>query len=277
MTEAVKLYTFLDVIFILLLALSGSFGGLLGQILYYLAFAVPVAIGFYTSDTLKTKREEIKGLAEPPEKLFDFDKKTAVKLLPLIAPVVLTVFLASLLTSLLLSLIGVSSAPVEDAGIFRMLLIHALVPAVFEEMLFRYIPMKILLPYSKRWCVIYSALCFSLIHCSFSQMPYAFVAGLIFMLVNVAFGSVWPSVILHFVNNAVSVIWIKYCGGGIAAVIMISALVLLAIVSLLFAAKRKDEYIASFKSAFEKGERFGLTYAPFVLALICVYLAWSSL
>ena len=82
--------------------------------------------------------------------------------------------------------------------------------------------MKLLLPYSKRHTVIYSSLFFALIHCSFSQMPYAFIAGVIFMLVDVAFDSVWPSIILHFVNNSLSIVWMKYCSGTVATLVMLS-------------------------------------------------------
>ena len=187
------------------------------------------------------------------------------------------VFLSSLVTSLLLSLVGVSAPPLEDKGIVIMLLIHALIPAFLEEALFRYIPMKLLLPYSRRWCVIYSALCFALIHCSFYQMPYAFVAGLIFMIVDIAFDSVLPSLILHFINNAVSVVWIKYCSGMTGSVIFISSLALLSLVSMVVIYKRRSEYSSIFKGSFDKGESSEITYAPFLLAVITFYLAFSNL
>lgn len=277
MTEAVKLVTFLNVVFILFLVLSSSFSGFVGEVVYYLAFLIPVVVGFYSSCTLKIKREEIKGVAEPQETFFTLSKEKIMKLLPLIAPIVLAVFLASILTSLVLSFVGVTSAPIQDTGLFNMLLVHALIPAVFEEVLFRYIPLKILLPYSQRWCVLYSALCFALIHCSFSQMPYAFVAGVIFMLVDVAFDSVWPSIILHLVNNSLSIVWMKYCSGVTATLVLFSAFVLVTLVSVIFIVRKREEYRRIFAFSFDKGERIGLTYAPFVLALICVYLAWSSL
>ena len=197
MTEALKVVTLINIMFIALLMLSGSLGTLAGEVAYYIAFVVPVLIGFYAAKDLQYKREEIAGIAEKPDRLMSLDCKRVGTLIPLVTPVVAIVFLVSVITSLLLSLIGIESAPIEDSGIVSMLLAHALVPAIFEEALFRYIPMKLLLHYSRRWCVLYSAFCFALIHCSFVQMPYAFVAGAIFMSVDVAFGSVWPSVILH--------------------------------------------------------------------------------
>ena len=277
MTEAIKALTFINIVFIILLALSGMLQGIVGEIIYYLSFILPIGIGFYISKGLQYKREEVRGHAEPPETLLSFDLGRLKKLLPLIFPSVTVVFISSLVTSLLLSLVGVSAPPVEDKGIVIMLLIHALIPAFLEEALFRYVPMKLLLPYSRRWCVIYSALCFALIHCSFYQMPYAFVAGLIFMIVDIAFDSVLPSLILHFINNAASVVWIKYCSGITGSVIFILLLALLSLVSLVFICKRRSEYSSVFQGSFDKGESSEITYAPFLLAIITFYLAFSNL
>lgn len=277
MDEAGKLINLLYVIFILLLALSGSFGGLMGELIYYLAFFIPILIGFYYSKELQRKREEVKGVSEPPDRLLSFDKVRAVKLAPLVAPSILVIFFTSLTTSVILSFFGITASPVEDVGIIRMLLIHALIPAVLEELLFRYVPLKLIAPYSRKWCIIYSAICFSLIHCSFVQMPYAFVAGFIFILIDVMLGSVWPSIILHFLNNAVSVMWMKYASGIGASVIFTVALVLLAIVSLIFALKRREEYKTDLIGSFETAERNITLNIPIILTVICFYLAWTAL
>ena len=277
MTKAVKVVTFIYIVFSIMLVLSGTLGGIVGEIVYYSAFMIPIAIGFYSSKSLKYEREEIAGVAEAPDtllevKLFDFKR-----LIPLIAPTVSVVFLISLITSLVLALFGVSTPAVEDRNVFLMILLHALVPAVFEELLFRYIPMKLLLPYSKRWCILYSAICFALIHFSFLKMPYAFVAGVIFMAIDVAMGSVWPSLILHFVNNTASVIWVKYCSGMTASVIFILIMLMLSTVSLVFVYKKRGAYKDMLRGVFDKGEGFAVTYAPVALILISCYLASLNL
>ena len=158
-----------------------------------------------------------------------------------------------------------------------MLVSHALAPALLEEALFRYIPMKLLLPYSKRTCIVYSSLCFAFIHCSLAQMPYAFVAGIIFMIVDVALDSVWPSVILHFINNAASVIMMKYCNDTVSASIFLSVLLLLCAVSVFFIFKKKQNYKKMLKTALGKGQGGAVTYAPFALAAICLYIAVASI
>ena len=277
MTEAVKIVTFINIIFVVLFILSGMFPGIIGELIYYLAFFIPIFVGFHYSKGLRHKREEVAGVAEPADTLFSFDKRKTGTFLPLVAPAVLLIFLTSLLTSLILSAFGVTAPLVEDKGIAKMLISHALFPAFFEEALFRYIPMKLLLPYSKRWCVVYSALCFALIHCSFYQMPYAFLAGILFMLIDISYESVWPSVILHFINNSVSVVWMKYCSELVSGICFATVLVLTALVSIVFIFRRKEEYKLMFVEAMSKGEKSSVIYAPFALAAITFYIALINL
>ena len=273
MTESVKLVTFINIVFVVLLMVAVSMSGFIGEMVYYLAFVAPITIGFYGAKELQTKREEQAGLAEAADTLLSFDKQRMLKTLPLIAPFVTVVFLVSALTSLLLSLFGVASAPIVEEGIVKMLLTHAVAPALFEEALFRYIPMKLLLPYSRRWCVIYSSVCFALIHCSFSQMPYAFVAGIAFMVVDVALGSVWPSVILHVANNSASVIASKYCHQPTDMLLFVGVLLALCALSLAFVLKDRESYKDMLSGSFDRGESFKVSYAPFALAVICCCIA----
>ena len=277
MKHAIKLLTFLNVAFIVFLMLSSSFTGWIRELLYYLAFIVPIVIGCLSSEELKRKREEVAGVREEPDRLLEFDLGRAKRLLPLIAPTVAIVFVASFMTSLILSLIGASSSGVEEAGIVRMILVHALAPALFEEALFRYIPLKLIMPYSKRWCVFYSALCFALIHCNFAQMPYAFLAGVMFMIIDVAFGSIWPSIILHFVNNAASVVWIKYGDGAFGVGMFVGVLLGLVIVSIPFIYTKKDAYRCLLRGSLDKGENMVYTPAFLSLVLICGYVAVTRL
>ena len=46
MTEAIKVMTFICVIFVILLVISGMIPGIVGEIVYYLAFIAAIAIGF---------------------------------------------------------------------------------------------------------------------------------------------------------------------------------------------------------------------------------------
>lgn len=278
MTEAVKILTLIDIVFVLLLGISSSIGGIFGEIMSgYVAFVLPILIGFYASLRLKAKREAEAGVAEEYRNLFSLNKDGFKWLLPLIAPAVAVVFCVSLLTSLVLSLAGASSPTVENRSLFVMFLDHAVIPAIFEEMLFRYVPLILLAPYSKRACIFYSAFCFALIHCSFWQMPYAFVAGLVFMAVDIALDSVWPSVILHLVNNAASVLMMKYCHTSLETLYFVLGMAALVLVSLIFIYRKRREYRDMLVSSFESGEKGEFTYATAMLTLMCGYFAVMNL
>lgn len=277
MKRAMKIISFIDVVFLLLLMLSGSLDGVVSSVVYYLAFLVPIAIGFYYSRELKTEREEERGLAETVDKYFHLDKRSTLDLLPLVAPAVLCIFAMAAITSLLLNALGFTNPQPENKDIFTMLVIHALCPAVLEELAFRYIPMKLLAPYSKRWCVILSSLFFALIHANLFQMPYAFLAGVILMALNLAFDSVWPSLILHFLNNVASVVWMKYCSGGEAKLIFVLALVFLAVVSVVFIIVKRERYKTYLSSVLEAG-RVELDWRAAVsLIVISMYIALARL
>ena len=277
MTKAIKVLTLIDVVFLLMLMLSGSVSGVLSDVIYTAAFLVPFAIGFSCSRGLKLEREEERGIAEHPDRFLTLSRERALLFIPTVAPTVTAVFILAALTSLVLTALGFSNTEPPDRSFIEMLIIHALAPAVLEEMLFRYMPMKLLLPYSPRLCVLISALYFALIHANLFQMPYAFAAGIIFMLIDVALESVWPSLILHLVNNLLSVVWMKYCltSGAMAAfaVILIAA----AAVSAVVMSRHVGEYRDCAKRALIKGDRCEFSNAPIALAVLSLYIALMNL
>ena len=276
MRLAVRLLVALNLGFVLLLSLSGSIGGVVGEIIYILAFALPVFLGGAAAARLRQKREAVAGVSEESFSGFGLSGRGALRLLPLIAPTVSIVLLFSFLTSLVLNKLGLSGAEVADEPILKMLLIHALVPAVLEELTFRYIPIKLLYPYSPRWCVIYSALFFALIHCDLYKMPYAFVAGVIFVTVDILLDSVLPSVILHFLNNLSSVLYIKYGElQGFSLRFFLSLGTLTAISAVVLIAMRK-KYRERLSLALEKGspESDG---SPLALIILCLGVALTNL
>ena len=277
MKHAIKILTILDVIFILFLIASGSSSGIMSEVLYYSGFIIPVVIGYRISMKLKTRREEERGLSEPNERFFSLDKSSLVLVLPIALPTVALVFTVALLTSLLLASFGYASDSVQMRPLFEMILINAIAPAFFEEVLFRYIPMKLLMPYSKRWCIIFSSVYFALIHCSLFRLPYALTAGVIFIVVDMMAGSIWPSVILHLINNVLSIIWMKYCIDERSMLIFVLLIALCVLVSLAFVYIWRREYIKRIKGVFERGESFAVTYAPLALVIISMYIAMLSL
>ena len=83
-----------------------------------------------------------------------------------------------------------------------------LVAPIFEEIFFRgaiegYLLRKWRNP---RWAILVSALIFGLIHMNPAQMLFAFLFGIILGELYYRTGSLLPSIILHFINNTLSLI-----------------------------------------------------------------------
>lgn len=82
--------------------------------------------------------------------------------------------------------------------------ILAVLPAFAEEFAFRGVTLQLLRPYGEAFAVIGSAFAFGVMHGTVIQIPFAFAGGLFFGYIAVRTGSIWPSVLLHFLNNALS-------------------------------------------------------------------------
>lgn len=77
----------------------------------------------------------------------------------------------------------------------------SLVPALAEEFAFRGVVMGTLRKYGDAFAIISSAVLFGSMHGNISQIPFAFVLGLIFAFVDCKTNSIVPSIIIHFLNN----------------------------------------------------------------------------
>ena len=86
------------------------------------------------------------------------------------------------------------------------LVVMALLPAVLEELLFRVCILQTLRRYGDRLAIVMSAVLFGAIHGGIAQSIFAFLVGLILGWLVVVTGNPWNAVILHFANNALSVV-----------------------------------------------------------------------
>lgn len=89
-------------------------------------------------------------------------------------------------------------------GLILEFIVICLVPGFCEEFLFRGAILTNCLPFGKTNAILISSLLFSLMHRNGAQILYAFAAGILFGLIYERTKSIWPSVILHTVNNFVS-------------------------------------------------------------------------
>ena len=80
------------------------------------------------------------------------------------------------------------------------------VPAFVEELLFRGMILRNLLPYGRTAAVLASALLFGVMHQNAGQFLYATVAGLFLGYVYAHTRSFWCCVLIHFCNNFLSLV-----------------------------------------------------------------------
>ncbi len=268
MKSAITYVVFADLIFILLLSVSGLIGGTVSDIIYILAFILPT--GLILGISKRSKME----IAPPPLKL---SRRSTLSFLPTVAPTLLLVFLVSALTSYILSFVSGAEVTDVSGNIWLLILKHALLTALFEELLFRYLPIAVIAPHSKRTAVILSAVMFSLSHVTLYQIPYAFIAGIIFCALDLAFDSIWPSFLLHLLNNVVSIFWLRHFESATFCTWYITVMALTALISLAVIIIFRKKYIDLYKKATERGEREPMPYTVWLFALMSLAIASMNL
>ena len=152
MKRIVNVICAFDLIFLLLLVLSSFIvNDIASETIYYLAFIIPILIGAYY-----LKRE--KPFTENADTVYlSCDKGSFGYFMPIAFPAIAMIIFISYITSFVMGAFGIESNAEISVSLPEALLVYALVPAVLEEALFRFIPLKLLLPYSKKWAIILSA------------------------------------------------------------------------------------------------------------------------
>lgn len=84
---------------------------------------------------------------------------------------------------------------------------------VFEELIYRKLFMDIIAPYDKKMAIIFTALCFSLVHGNIFQLFYTFGLGLLLGYVYIKSGQIIDTILLHCSYNIV---------GGVIPMIILS-------------------------------------------------------
>lgn len=200
MKRAVNLSVFGALFFMLLLMLLPHFApndGALYLLLYSLSFVIPAASVLFISAKL----------GNSSVKLAVFPNREGARLsLPLMLPSVGVVIGLAALTSYLLSCAGVVNNSTVSGSLTYAFASYAIIPAIGEELIFRFIPLKLIAPHSKKAALLVSAMLFSAVHANLFQIPYAFFAGLAFAFIDIISDSIAPSVLVHLLNNMLSLV-----------------------------------------------------------------------
>lgn len=83
-------------------------------------------------------------------------------------------------------------------------------PAVLEEIFVRGMVLNALKSWGVPFAVFVSSVVFALMHSSMHNFVLYFVCGVVLAKIYIAFDSLWPGIMLHFVNNAVSFIQLSF-------------------------------------------------------------------
>lgn len=170
---------------------------LIYSVAYFLSFMLPAALFKLISRSKPYRKVKLN---------IRFSKNSVLTVFAGIATVRAAVFINAILVQSISGGYAVSDDSPTVYGLILNVIYIALVPAICEEFLFRGVFLENMLPYGKVGAIIGSAILFGIMHQNAAQLFYAMVAGIIFAVVYVRTGSLWTGMLIHFLNNTLSVI-----------------------------------------------------------------------
>lgn len=161
----------------------------------------------------------------------------------------------------------------DGVKVLLVLFVVALLPAIFEELLFRGILLKGLRSFPVWAAALMCGGLFSIFHMNPAQTLYQFCCGVAFAYVAVRSGSILPTVLMHLINNG-TVIVLEACGASLERLpipLFIASLVcLLATMAYLIFVDRSRE------ERERKGDRIGFFLCASVGILVSA-LTWITI
>ena len=162
----------------------------------------------------------------------------------------------------------------DGFGLVGVLLTVAVLPAVFEEIVFRGIVLRGLKPFGSAFAVLLCGALFAVFHQNPAQTVYQFCCGAAFALLALRSKSVFPTMLAHFLNNAAVILLTKFGSPVLPTPVTVAFFVLSAVslvaalVSLVFFDKNGNP---------ERDKRRGMHFLLFasVGLLVCV-LSWFA-
>lgn len=106
---------------------------------------------------------------------------------------------------------GVLLPSMDGIGFIGVIITVAVLPSLFEEVIFRGVLLDGLKPFGKWGAAFICGALFAIYHQNPAQTIYQFCCGVAFALVALRAGSILPTVLSHFLNNAFILILTK-CG-----------------------------------------------------------------
>ena len=230
---------------------------------------------------------------------FPFKKMNARRAL-LSIPIGLTVCIgANIVVNLIISafehfgfkLSQQSDAMAKPTSIFAVIITivsTAVVPALLEEFAIRGVILQPARRYGMAFAIISSSVIFGIMHGNLIQAPFAFIVGMCFAFFAIKCDSLWIGVILHFINNAFSVI-IGYLSEkmseatlnltyyiiiGVVVLAGIACFVILLVTDKQFFKKTEGNIAGEEATLLSKGQKFVAYFinAPMIISFVLIFL-----
>lgn len=122
----------------------------------------------------------------------------------------LNVLFVEFLQSLGYKDVGITLPSMQGAGFIGVFVTVAIIPAVMEEFVFRGVFLRETKDFSLLARVLICGGLFALYHQNPAQTVYQFICGAAFALVAIKSGSILPTMLSHFINNAVILLLTKF-------------------------------------------------------------------
>ncbi len=218
-----------------------------------------------------------------------YNKKAAISLTMLILPVMLfSTIIINMVSGFIQEMLGLTFVSgLEDfkvigiKGFILSTLSTAVLPAIIEEFIIRGVVMQPLRRFGDTFAVVASAFIFSIMHGNMVQVPYTMSAGIFFGYLVVKTGSLWPAIVLHFINNFYSVVLMAAYDnfgddvGAVVTVILLGIFIVVGVIGgIVFS---KMNYRMPFKkgvNSLKTGEKISSLFVnlPMIFALVLLVL-----
>ena len=177
--------------------LSANIYNVVESFIFVISMAVPILIiKMFISDTKCTQSKPVK-----------CNKKFSIKLFFI---GITMVYIVQTIAEIIISKLSISSDQIlsdttiyekTPLGIILLIIQMAVLPGIFEELLFRKHILNNLNRYGNLFSIVLSALAFALIHLNLSQGIVAFLIGMVFAYIVIKTGNLKVNISLHIFNN----------------------------------------------------------------------------
>lgn len=202
---------------------------------------------------------------------------------------------ANIITSYILTILYEFGVPIPESpqmmehtpiSLLLNLFIVAVLPALLEEAVFRGCVLRSLRPYGDGFALVVSAVLFGLMHGNIRQIPFATIVGLVLGWLYVSTNSIWMPMLIHFINNALSVCMEYFSDGytdtraNVFYAAIVYGLAIVGGVAVLIVMSRRGTQLRMEKcdSTLRFGEKIGALFksAAFIIAL-CIFVILTGL